>query len=117
MSRFNAIAYDLIDSLLVILAKEVQTRIATGIALARELNRNVAYFLKDLLSVMDRGQVFRLIYTYITQLQPASADPTVITLKFQALKILTDHEVRFLPYMMLFFLFVAESAPCSTTCS
>lgn len=90
--RFLPIAYDLIDSLMVVLAKEVHARISTGLNFARELNKNTAFFLKDLLGVMDRGQVFRLIYTYITQLTPLTTDPTVITLKFHALKILTDYE-------------------------
>ncbi len=77
---------------MLLLVKEVQSRVTTGGELARELNRNIAFFLKDLLALMDRGQVFRLIHTYVTNLQPNNADITLVSFKFQALKILTDYE-------------------------
>ena len=60
------------------------------------LSVSIALFLKDLLSVMDRGFVFQLIGSFITRLDPRNAIKNLTSSKFKALKILCSYE-HFIP--------------------
>jgi hypothetical protein len=48
--------------------------------------QHIGFFLKDLLSVMDRGQVFKFIYVYVTNLTPTNSDPNLISFKARSLE-------------------------------
>uniref|UniRef100_A0AAR2K8D4 Dedicator of cytokinesis 7 n=1 Tax=Pygocentrus nattereri TaxID=42514 RepID=A0AAR2K8D4_PYGNA len=59
--------------------------------LVERLNASLAFFLNDLLSVMDRGFVFSLIKTYWKQLY-ALQNPTLESLRLDFLRIVCSHE-------------------------
>lgn len=47
--------------------------------------------MKDLLSLIDHGIVFRLVYKYLSALNPSNDNLLSVTVKFTFLKIITDH--------------------------
>ncbi|XP_074040157.1 dedicator of cytokinesis protein Ziz isoform X3 [Leptinotarsa decemlineata] len=57
----------------------------------RELNKNMAYFLKKCLSLVDRGFVFKLINNYMDKFNPGDAKP-LQECKFSFLEIICNHE-------------------------
>uniref|UniRef100_A0A674DWM0 Dedicator of cytokinesis 7 n=1 Tax=Salmo trutta TaxID=8032 RepID=A0A674DWM0_SALTR len=59
--------------------------------LVERLNTSLAFFLNDLLSVMDRGFVFSLIKTYWKQLYMLQ-NPTLESLRLDLLRIVCSHE-------------------------
>uniref|UniRef100_A0A669EGD1 Dedicator of cytokinesis 7 n=1 Tax=Oreochromis niloticus TaxID=8128 RepID=A0A669EGD1_ORENI len=59
--------------------------------LVERLNMSLAFFLNDLLSVMDRGFVFSLIRAYWKQLY-ALQNPTLESLRLDFLRIVCSHE-------------------------
>uniref|UniRef100_A0A8D0DAI5 Dedicator of cytokinesis 7 n=1 Tax=Sander lucioperca TaxID=283035 RepID=A0A8D0DAI5_SANLU len=59
--------------------------------LVERLNTSLAFFLNDLLSVMDRGFVFTLIRAYWKQLY-ALQNPTLESLRLDFLRIVCSHE-------------------------
>uniref|UniRef100_A0AAR2KZ84 Dedicator of cytokinesis 7 n=1 Tax=Pygocentrus nattereri TaxID=42514 RepID=A0AAR2KZ84_PYGNA len=63
--------------------------------LVERLNASLAFFLNDLLSVMDRGFVFSLIKTYWKQVSTklyALQNPTLESLRLDFLRIVCSHE-------------------------
>uniref|UniRef100_A0A8C1H0A1 Dedicator of cytokinesis 7 n=1 Tax=Cyprinus carpio carpio TaxID=630221 RepID=A0A8C1H0A1_CYPCA len=63
--------------------------------LVERLNTSLAFFLNDLLSVMDRGFVFSLIKTYWKQVSTklyALQNPTLESLRLDFLRIICSHE-------------------------
>uniref|UniRef100_A0A8C1WLD1 Dedicator of cytokinesis 7 n=1 Tax=Cyprinus carpio TaxID=7962 RepID=A0A8C1WLD1_CYPCA len=63
--------------------------------LVERLNTSLAFFLNDLLSVMDRGFVFSLIKTYWKQVSTklyALQNPTLESLRLDFLRIVCSHE-------------------------
>uniref|UniRef100_A0A668A6J5 Dedicator of cytokinesis 7 n=1 Tax=Myripristis murdjan TaxID=586833 RepID=A0A668A6J5_9TELE len=63
--------------------------------LVERLNTSLAFFLNDLLSVMDRGFVFTLIKTYWKQVSTklyALQNPTLESLRLDFLRIVCSHE-------------------------
>uniref|UniRef100_A0ABM5FS84 Dedicator of cytokinesis protein 8 isoform X2 n=1 Tax=Pogona vitticeps TaxID=103695 RepID=A0ABM5FS84_9SAUR len=78
---------------------------------AEKINISLAFFLYDLLSLMDRGFVFNLIKHYCNQLSnKLNTLPTLISMRLEFLRILCSHE-HYLN-LNLFFL-TSESAPTS----
>ncbi|XP_062985366.1 dedicator of cytokinesis protein 8 [Elgaria multicarinata webbii] len=78
---------------------------------AENINISLAFFLYDLLSLMDRGFVFNLIKHYCNQLSiKLNTLPTLISMRLEFLRILCSHE-HYLN-LNLFFL-TSGSAPTS----
>uniref|UniRef100_A0A803V7J3 Dedicator of cytokinesis 8 n=1 Tax=Ficedula albicollis TaxID=59894 RepID=A0A803V7J3_FICAL len=74
---------------------------------AEKINISLAFFLYDLLSLMDRGFVFNLIKHYCNQLNSLS---TLISMRLEFLRILCSHE----HYLNLnLFFMTSASAPAS----
>ncbi|KAJ6669596.1 hypothetical protein lerEdw1_000145 [Lerista edwardsae] len=78
---------------------------------AEKINISLAFFLYDLLSLMDRGFVFNLIKHYCNQMSnKLNALPTLISMRLEFLRILCSHE-HYLN-LNLFFL-TSRSTPTS----
>lgn len=85
---------------------------------AEKINISLAFFLYDLLSIMDRGFVFNLIKHYCTQLSAKlNTLPTLISMRLEFLRILCSHE----HYLNLNLLFMnpdtAPASPCPSISS
>ncbi|XP_029468971.1 dedicator of cytokinesis protein 8 isoform X2 [Rhinatrema bivittatum] len=85
---------------------------------AEKINISLAFFLYDLLSLMDRGFVFNLIKHYCNQLSTKlNSFPTLISMRLELLRILCSHE----HYLNLNLFFVssvsAPSSPCPSLSS
>ncbi|XP_066567304.1 dedicator of cytokinesis protein 8 isoform X2 [Amia ocellicauda] len=92
---------------------------------AEKINISLAFFLYDLLSLMDRGYVFHLVRNYCNQMSAkAISVPTLISMRLEFLRILCSHE----HYLNLNLFFAnpasAPASPCpsvssqtSSTCS
>ncbi|KAG5841269.1 hypothetical protein ANANG_G00197760 [Anguilla anguilla] len=78
---------------------------------AEKVNISLAFFLYDLLSLMDRGFVFQLVKNYCNQMSAKSVSmPTLITMRLEFLRILCSHE----HYLNLSLFFTnPSSAPAS----
>ncbi|XP_072928200.1 dedicator of cytokinesis protein 8 isoform X1 [Hemitrygon akajei] len=78
---------------------------------AEKINISLAFFLYDLLSLMDRGFVFNLIKNYCCQLSnKLQSMPTLISMRLEFLRILCSHE----HYLSLNLFFITNlSAPAS----
>ncbi|NXO05322.1 DOCK8 protein, partial [Rhinopomastus cyanomelas] len=78
---------------------------------AEKMNISLAFFLYDLLSLMDRGFVFNLIKHYCNQLSnKLNSLPTLISMRLEFLRILCSHE----HYLNLNLFFLTNlSAPAS----
>ncbi|KAF4025402.1 hypothetical protein G4228_017290 [Cervus hanglu yarkandensis] len=78
---------------------------------AEKINISLAFFLYDLLSLMDRGFVFNLIKHYCSQLSAKLNNlPTLISMRLEFLRILCSHE----HYLNLNLFFMnADTAPAS----
>ncbi|KAJ3603775.1 hypothetical protein NHX12_028516 [Muraenolepis orangiensis] len=60
---------------------------------AEKVNISLAFFLYDLLSLMDRGFVFHLVRNYCNQMSSKSIPmPTLISMRLEFLRILCSHE-------------------------
>lgn len=60
---------------------------------AEKVNISLAFFLYDLLSLMDRGFVFQLVKNYCNQMSAKSVSmPTLISMRLEFLRILCSHE-------------------------
>nr|XP_006137919.1 dedicator of cytokinesis protein 8 isoform X1 [Pelodiscus sinensis] len=78
---------------------------------AEKINISLAFFLYDLLSLMDRGFVFNLIKHYCNQLSSKlNTLPTLISMRLEFLRILCSHEYYL--NLNLFFM-TSVSAPAS----
>lgn len=85
---------------------------------AEKINISLAFFLYDLLSIMDRGFVFNLIKHYCSQLSAKlNILPTLISMRLEFLRILCSHE----HYLNLNLLFMntdtAPASPCPSISS
>ncbi|XP_039614776.1 dedicator of cytokinesis protein 8 isoform X1 [Polypterus senegalus] len=78
---------------------------------AEKINISLAFFLYDLLSLMDRGFVFHLVRNYYNQLpSKLTSLPTLISMRLEFLRILCSHE----HYLNLSLFFATpNSAPAS----
>uniref|UniRef100_A0AAQ4RZE4 Dedicator of cytokinesis 8 n=1 Tax=Gasterosteus aculeatus aculeatus TaxID=481459 RepID=A0AAQ4RZE4_GASAC len=60
---------------------------------AEKVNISLAFFLYDLLSLMDRGFVFQLVKNYCNQMSAKNLSmPTLISMRLEFLRILCSHE-------------------------
>ncbi|XP_023572954.1 dedicator of cytokinesis protein 6 isoform X1 [Octodon degus] len=75
---------------------EVMTRVHKDTELAERLNASLAFFLSDLLSLVDRGFVFSLIRAHYkqvgTRLQSAPNPAALLALRMEFTRILCSHE-------------------------
>ncbi|KAG8437108.1 hypothetical protein GDO86_007980 [Hymenochirus boettgeri] len=106
--RFPERFMDDITALISTMANDIVTRFQKDTDMVERLNVSLAFFLNELLSVMDRGFVFSLIKTYFKQvssklfLQP---NPSIlVSLRLDFLRIICSHEhyvTLNLPYSLL----------------
>ncbi|KAE8748545.1 hypothetical protein FOCC_FOCC004721 [Frankliniella occidentalis] len=110
---------DDVTTLVSTLTSDIISRCSKDPRLAQSMNASLAFFLFDLLSVMDRGYVLSLIKTYYKQMSAKiSSLPDavgLIGLKVDFLRIVCSHE-HFVPLNLPFGTpFTPSSAPCSPT--
>ncbi|KAM9330687.1 dedicator of cytokinesis protein 8 [Gastrophryne carolinensis] len=80
---------------------------------AEKINISLAFFLYDLLSLMDRGFVFNLIKHYCNQLTAKlNSFPTLSSMRLEFLRILCSHE----HYLNLNLFFVTSSSTPASPC-
>eukprot|EP01102_Stenamoeba_stenopodia_P020621 TRINITY_DN8117_c0_g1_i1.p1 TRINITY_DN8117_c0_g1~~TRINITY_DN8117_c0_g1_i1.p1 ORF type:complete len:1469 (+),score=306.22 TRINITY_DN8117_c0_g1_i1:1546-5952(+) len=61
-------------------------------AAVRDLNKSCALFIRDLFSLIDRGQAIKMVQTHLAKLGELGNDIIAINLKFDFLKIIADYE-------------------------
>uniref|UniRef100_A0A674A3Q9 Dedicator of cytokinesis 8 n=1 Tax=Salmo trutta TaxID=8032 RepID=A0A674A3Q9_SALTR len=67
--------------------------VVTELEQAEKVNISLAFFLYDLLSLMDRGFVFILVKNYCNQMSAKTVSmPTLISMRLEFLRILCSHE-------------------------
>nr|XP_023650278.1 dedicator of cytokinesis protein 7 isoform X12 [Paramormyrops kingsleyae] len=94
-NRFPERFMDDIAALVSTIAGDIVSRFQKDLELVERLNNSLAFFLNDLLSVMDRGFVFCLIKTYWKQVSMklyALQNPTLESLRLDFLRIVSSHE-------------------------
>ncbi|KAK1164280.1 hypothetical protein AOXY_G16336 [Acipenser oxyrinchus oxyrinchus] len=95
-NRFPERFMDDITALVSTIAGDIVSRFQKDLELVERLNTSLAFFLNDLLSVMDRGFVFSLVKTYWKQVSTklyALQSPTVlVSLRLDFLRIVCSHE-------------------------
>ncbi|XP_062854098.1 dedicator of cytokinesis protein 7 isoform X12 [Trichomycterus rosablanca] len=94
-NRFPERFMDDITALVSTIAGDVVSRFQKDLELVERLNTSLAFFLNDLLSVMDRGFVFSLVKTYWKQVSAkvnASQNQTLESLRLDFLRIVCSHE-------------------------
>ncbi|XP_052826042.1 dedicator of cytokinesis protein 7 isoform X2 [Octopus bimaculoides] len=98
------------------LIREIVLRFMKDQSLIRSLNSSLAFFLFDLLSLMDRGVVFTLINDYwraISSQMACQVDATILMrLRLDFLHIICSHE-HYFPLNLPFGTPLTPSAPCS----
>ncbi|MEQ2296089.1 Dedicator of cytokinesis protein 7, partial [Ameca splendens] len=94
-NRFPERFMDDIAALVSTIAGDIVSRFQKDLELVERINTSLAFFLNDLLSVMDRGFVFTLIKTYWKQVSTklyALQNPTLESLRLDFLRIVCSHE-------------------------
>uniref|UniRef100_A0A8C8E250 Dedicator of cytokinesis 7 n=1 Tax=Oryzias sinensis TaxID=183150 RepID=A0A8C8E250_9TELE len=93
-NRFPERFMDDITALVSTIAGDIVSRFqkVKDLELVERLNTSLAFFLNDLLSVMDRGFVFTLIRAYWKQVHPLFKNPTLESLRLDFLRIVCSHE-------------------------
>uniref|UniRef100_A0A3P9IZ97 Dedicator of cytokinesis 7 n=1 Tax=Oryzias latipes TaxID=8090 RepID=A0A3P9IZ97_ORYLA len=94
-NRFPERFMDDITALVSTIAGDIVSRFQKDLELVERLNTSLAFFLNDLLSVMDRGFVFTLIRAYWKQVSTklyALQNPTLESLRLDFLRIVCSHE-------------------------
>ncbi|XP_045063668.1 dedicator of cytokinesis protein 7-like isoform X8 [Coregonus clupeaformis] len=94
-NRFPERFMDDITALVSTIAGDIVSRVQKDLELVERLNTSLAFFLNDLLSVMDRGFAFSLIKTYWKQVsakQYMLQNPTLESLRLDFLRIVCSHE-------------------------
>uniref|UniRef100_A0A8C3XW07 Dedicator of cytokinesis 8 n=1 Tax=Chelydra serpentina TaxID=8475 RepID=A0A8C3XW07_CHESE len=106
-SRFSDRFKDDITTIVNVVTSEIAALLVKETEQAEKINISLAFFLYDLLSLMDRGFVFNLIRHYCNQLNTL---PTLISMRLEFLRILCSHE----HYLNLnLFFMTSVSAPAS----
>uniref|UniRef100_A0A8C6QLD4 Dedicator of cytokinesis 6 n=1 Tax=Nannospalax galili TaxID=1026970 RepID=A0A8C6QLD4_NANGA len=94
--RFPGRFLDDISALVGSVGLEVITRVHKDVEVAERLNASLAFFLSDLLSIADRGFVFRLVQAHYkqvaTRLQSSPNPASLLTLRMDFTRILCSHE-------------------------
>ncbi|XP_067089895.1 dedicator of cytokinesis protein 7-like isoform X4 [Osmerus mordax] len=105
--RFPDRFVDDIAALVCAISADIASRYHKDVELVERLNCSLAFFLNDLLSLMDRGFVFNLIRTYYKQiankLHTAQNPSTLTALRMDFCRIVCSHEH-----------YVTLNLPCST---
>lgn len=92
--RFNPSFTPLLHKLITQLAIRTKELCATSHSSeGRKLYQQVALFLRDLFTIMDRGSVFEMVYRFVFELDSDNEAPAhVLDCKFQFLRIVCNHE-------------------------
>lgn len=117
--RFSAqMTHDLISLVENISKKIIDLHCSDAVKNAQSLNASLAFFLFDLLSIMDRGFVFGLIKSYYNVLkQKIVTTPDLVNYKLDLLRILCSHEHYVALNLPFATPYTVLSAPCSPTAS
>ncbi|XP_068594454.1 dedicator of cytokinesis protein 8 [Brachionichthys hirsutus] len=95
-SRFSDRFKDDITTIVSVVTAEIGTILVKQlkeVEQAEKVNISLAFFLYDLLSLMDRGFVFQLVKNYCNQMTAKSLSmPTLISMRLEFLRILCSHE-------------------------
>ncbi|XP_053727876.1 dedicator of cytokinesis protein 8 isoform X2 [Synchiropus splendidus] len=95
-SRFSDRFKDDITTIVSVVTAEIATILVKQqkeVEQAEKVNISLAFFLYDLLSLMDRGFVFQLIKNYCNQMSAKNISmPTLISMRLEFLRILCSHE-------------------------
>ncbi|NWY46142.1 DOCK8 protein, partial [Sylvia atricapilla] len=110
-SRFSDRFKDDITTIVSVITSEIAALVVKPPKATEKINISLAFFLYDLLSLMDRGFVFNLIKHYCNQLSnKLNSLSTLISMRLEFLKILCSHE----HYLNLnLFFMTPASAPAS----
>ncbi|XP_072532651.1 dedicator of cytokinesis protein 7 isoform X4 [Salminus brasiliensis] len=105
--RFPDRFVDDIAALVCAISADIASRYHKDVELVERLNSSLAFFLNDLLSLMDRGFVFNLIRTYYKQisnkLHTAQNPSSLTALRMDFIRIVCSHEH-----------YVTLNLPCAT---
>uniref|UniRef100_A0A673WXC0 Dedicator of cytokinesis 6 n=1 Tax=Salmo trutta TaxID=8032 RepID=A0A673WXC0_SALTR len=101
--RFPDRFVDDIAALVGAISADVAGRYHKDVELVERLNSSLAFFLNDLLSLMDRGFVFNLIRSYYKQFHTAQNPSSLTALRMDFTRIVCSHEH-----------YVTLNLPCST---
>ncbi|XP_040897520.1 dedicator of cytokinesis protein 8 isoform X1 [Toxotes jaculatrix] len=95
-SRFSDRFKDDITTIVSVVTAEIGTILVKQqkeVEQAEKVNISLAFFLYDLLSLMDRGFVFQLVKNYCNQMSAKNVSmPTLISMRLEFLRILCSHE-------------------------
>ncbi|XP_026110053.1 dedicator of cytokinesis protein 7-like isoform X3 [Carassius auratus] len=105
--RFPDRFVDDISALVCAISADIASRYQKDVELVERLNSSLAFFLNDLLSLMDRGFVFNLIRSYYKQinnkLHTAQNPSSLTALRMDFIRIVCSHEH-----------YVTLNLPCAT---
>uniref|UniRef100_A0A673YN18 Dedicator of cytokinesis 6 n=1 Tax=Salmo trutta TaxID=8032 RepID=A0A673YN18_SALTR len=90
--RFPDRFVDDIAALVGAISADVAGRYHKDVELVERLNSSLAFFLNDLLSLMDRGFVFNLIRSYYKQVRAPQNPSSLTALRMDFTRILCSHE-------------------------
>ncbi|XP_030592976.1 dedicator of cytokinesis protein 8 isoform X1 [Archocentrus centrarchus] len=95
-SRFSDRFKDDITTIVSVVTAEIGTILVKQqkeVEQAEKVNISLAFFLYDLMSLMDRGFVFQLVKNYCNQMSAKSVSmPVLISMRLEFLRILCSHE-------------------------
>uniref|UniRef100_A0A3P9MNW4 Dedicator of cytokinesis 8 n=1 Tax=Oryzias latipes TaxID=8090 RepID=A0A3P9MNW4_ORYLA len=95
-SRFSDRFKDDITTIVSVVTAEICTILVKQhkeVEQAEKVNISLAFFLYDLMSLMDRGFVFQLVKNYCNQMSAKSVSmPNLISMRLEFLRILCSHE-------------------------
>ncbi|XP_060109207.1 dedicator of cytokinesis protein 6 [Heteronotia binoei] len=95
-ARFPSRFVDDISALVCALSAEIANRCQKDVELVEHLNSSLAFFLNDLLSLMDRGFVFHLLRSYYKQINNrllvTQTPNTLVALRMDFIRIVCSHE-------------------------
>ncbi|XP_054628714.1 dedicator of cytokinesis protein 8 isoform X2 [Dunckerocampus dactyliophorus] len=115
-SRFSDRFKDDITTIVSVVTAEICTILVKQqkeVEQAEKVNISLAFFLYDLLSLMDRGFVFQLVKNYCNQMSAKSVSmPTLISMRLEFLRILCSHE----HYLNLSLFFSSPASAPSSPC-
>uniref|UniRef100_A0A672RDM4 Dedicator of cytokinesis 6 n=1 Tax=Sinocyclocheilus grahami TaxID=75366 RepID=A0A672RDM4_SINGR len=104
--RFPDRFVDDIAALVCAISADIASRYHKDVELVERLNNSLAFFLNDLLSLMDRGFVFNLVRSYykqINKLHTAQNPSSLTALRMDFIRIVCSHEH-----------YVTLNLPCAT---
>uniref|UniRef100_A0A8D2LH06 Dedicator of cytokinesis 6 n=1 Tax=Varanus komodoensis TaxID=61221 RepID=A0A8D2LH06_VARKO len=94
--RFPGHFVDDISALVCTVSAEIASRCQKDVELVEHLNQSLAFFLNDLLSIMDRGFVFLLLRSYYKQINNrllTTQNPNaLVALRMDLVRIVCSHE-------------------------